>query len=67
MIVKLNTDSKKVDQIRSALKANNGYCPCQVEKSEDTKCICKIFSNQIKRHQPGLCPCGLWNAIEEKE
>ena len=33
---------------------NDGYCPCQVEKNEDTKCPCKMFRES---HE---CVCELY-------
>jgi hypothetical protein len=34
---------------------NDGYCPCAIERTPDTKCICKAFWEQDK---PGECHCG---------
>lgn len=37
--------------------ANNGYCPCAIEKTKDTMCICKEF----KEAEVGtVCNCGLY-------
>lgn len=49
------------DQIRQALKDNGGYCPCRLEKTEDTKCMCKEFLEQ----ESGPCHCGLY--VKEKD
>ena len=48
-----NTDKKlyvvktknlqKRKEVEQALKDNNGYCPCRLSKTEDTKCMCKEF------------------------
>lgn len=43
--------------IREKLKDNDGYCPCAVTKSVDTKCMCKAFREQTT---PGECHCGLY-------
>lgn len=48
-IIEINPD------IRELVKANGGYCPCAIEKTPDTKCICKAFWEQDK---PGECHCG---------
>ena len=37
------------------VKQNDGYCPCMIEKNEDTKCPCKPFREQ---KTPGECHCG---------
>ena len=34
--------------------ANDGYCPCAIEKNEDTLCMCKDFREQ----DIGPCLCG---------
>ena len=49
------------DQIRQALKDNGGYCPCRLEKTEDTKCMCKEFLEK----ESGPCNCGLY--VKEKD
>ena len=43
MNIRLNEDKEHVKFIRENLKKNNGYCPCSLIKSEDTKCMCKEF------------------------
>jgi ferredoxin-thioredoxin reductase catalytic subunit len=65
MKVKLNPDQKTVATIQEGLKQNNGYCPCKIEKTEDTKCMCKEFREQIKDpNYEGFCHCMLY--IKEK-
>lgn len=51
MTVKINPDKDKVKEIRAALKNNNGYCPCKIEQSEDTKCPCK----DLRENQECCC------------
>ena len=51
-----NQDKQIVDKILDALDKNNGYCPCKLEKNNDTKCICKEFKEQ----KEGYCHCGLY-------
>ena len=57
MKIKLNTDKDLVMEIQKRLKENDGYCPCCVEKTEDTKCMCKEFRECL---QEGQCHCGLY-------
>lgn len=57
MKITVNKDKELVSEIRKRLKENGGYCPCVLEKSEDTKCICKEFQNQ---QTTGYCHCGLY-------
>jgi len=56
MAIKLNEDREYVAEIRKALKANNGYCPCSLVKNQDTKCMCKEF----REMESGMCHCGLY-------
>ena len=45
------------DEIKAAIKANDGYCICAVEKTPDTKCMCKEFR---ELNTSGICHCGLY-------
>ena len=54
--ITLNPDSDRVREVCDALKSNEGYCPCKLEKTPDTLCMCKEFREQ----QTGLCHCGLY-------
>ena len=57
------TDNKELKtEIKQKLKENGGYCPCKIEKTPDTKCMCKEFRNMIKQSQEGECHCGLYIA-----
>ena len=61
MSVKINSNSEIVESIRLALEQNDGYCPCRIEKTVDTKCMCKEFRDQIKDvNFKGECHCGLY-------
>lgn len=60
IVVRMNQDEDHVNEVRKALKENDGYCPCAVTKDADTKCICKDFREQIDKGTPGKCHCGLY-------
>ena len=63
MKINVNPDKEYVSKIRQKLKNNNNYCPCQIIKSEDTKCMCKMFREQKEN---GYCHCELYyKTIEE--
>ena len=47
MKIKLNPDQEVVQTIREGLKRTGGYCPCRIERTEATKCICQEFKEQI--------------------
>lgn len=55
--VSLNKDTNVVNKMRKAVKENDGYCPCELFKTPDTKCMCKAFREQT---EPGPCHCGLY-------
>lgn len=57
MGIKISEDKELVAQMHEAIKDNDGYCPCSLEKSEDTRCMCKEFREQT---EPGECHCGLY-------
>lgn len=46
---------KKVNSILDAIDKNGGYCPCQAQKSADTKCQCKDFRDDKKIGEPCIC------------
>ena len=56
MTFSFSTDLDHVNTILTALKQNDGYCPCRIEKTPDTKCVCKEFREQ----ESGYCHCGLY-------
>lgn len=64
MKIVLNKNSESFKEIEQAVKDNDGYCPCKLEKTPDTKCICKEFRNQVKEGILGECHCGRWIAVE---
>lgn len=56
-----NPNEKLVAEIKQKLKENNGYCPCSLIKSDDTKCMCKEF----RETDEGMCHCGIYIKIKE--
>ncbi len=61
MAVRLNSDEKIVETIKKGLEAKGGYCPCRLQKTEDYKCICKEFREQIADPNfEGYCHCMLY-------
>ena len=61
MAIKVSEDKELVQEIREKLKANGGFCPCRIEKTPDTKCMCKEFREQ----ESGECHCGLYVKTKE--
>lgn len=49
--------------VGSLVRENDGFCPCAVERNEDTKCPCKMFREETKANE--LCICGRFVKEEE--
>lgn len=56
MSIRVNQNDRLVSEIRKQLEDNGGYCPCNLVKSEDTRCMCKEF----REMDSGMCHCGLY-------
>lgn len=57
-----NPDVTIYKEVTKAVKDNNGYCPCELIKNEDTKCPCKNFREQKNE---GECHCGRYKKVSE--
>ena len=64
LVVKTVDNPYKVLQVSTMLKNNDGYCPCRMEHSPDTKCMCKQFREQT---EPGTCHCGLYEKVWKED
>ena len=61
MKILLNPDKEIVKTVKEGLKAKGGYCPCRIAKTEDNKCMCKEFRDQIADENfEGYCHCMLY-------
>ena len=61
MKVSFNPDTEAVRLVQEGLKRTGGYCPCRMDRTEDTKCICKEFREQIQDPDfEGFCHCMLY-------
>ena len=61
MKVKYNPDENVVKMIKEGLERTGGYCPCRLERTDDTKCMCREFRDQIKDPDfEGYCHCLLY-------
>ena len=59
--IRLNENAEVVKTIKEGLKAKGGYCPCRLERTEENKCICKEFREQIADPDfEGYCHCMLY-------
>ena len=61
MKVIFNQNEEVVKTVKEGLERTGGYCPCRLDRSDDTKCICKEFREQIKDPDfEGYCHCLLY-------
>ena len=61
MKILLNETEEIVETVKKGLKKSGGYCPCRREKTEDTKCMCKEFRQQVADPNfEGYCHCMLY-------
>lgn len=61
MSVKINGNEEIARVVLEGLSRNGGYCPCRREKTEETKCPCREFREQIADPRfEGYCRCRLY-------
>ncbi|MCM1150051.1 MAG: ferredoxin thioredoxin reductase catalytic beta chain [Butyricicoccus sp.] len=61
MKIRLNDDPDIVRSIREGLSQKGGYCPCRLERTDETKCMCREFREQIDDPEfEGYCHCMLY-------
>ncbi len=65
--IRLNENPDVVETVKKGLNARGGYCPCRLEMTEDTKCMCKEFRDQIADPDfEGYCHCMLYYKEKDK-
>ena len=61
MKVIYNPDTEMVKTVKEGLERTGGYCPCRIKRTEEYKCMCEEFKNQIKDPDfEGYCHCRLY-------
>ena len=61
MKIRLNDDAQVVAMVKEGLARTGGYCPCRIQRTEATKCMCQEFRDQIKDPDfEGYCHCYLY-------
>lgn len=59
-----NPNAEELQEIIEAVEANDGYCPCALEKTSETKCMCQKFKTS---QEVDFCHCGRFYKIKEFE
>ena len=68
MKIRYNPNEEIVRVVKEGLKQTGGYCPCVRERSEDTKCMCKEFREQIRNPEfEGFCHCMLYYKEKDQQ
>lgn len=61
MKIRVNENEELVKIVREGLKKKDNHCPCKIEVSDDTICMCKEFKEQIADPDfEGYCHCMLY-------
>jgi len=61
MKIRLNEDEDIVRSVKEGLQRTGGYCPCRLARTEENKCMCLEFREQIKNPDfEGYCHCLLY-------
>ena len=56
---------EQIEAFKKQIKDNDGYCPCALAKTPETKCLCTEFRDMIKSKTPCECHCGLHVLVEK--
>lgn len=56
-----NPNEEVFKSVIAEVRDNDGYCPCRLERTPDTKCPCKEFRESTIE---GECHCGAYHKIE---
>lgn len=59
-----NPSPEEYEEITEAVKLNDNYCPCMIDKNEDTKCMCKAFRDS---EETDFCHCGRFYKVRNYE
>ncbi|MCQ2419246.1 MAG: ferredoxin thioredoxin reductase catalytic beta chain [Clostridia bacterium] len=61
MKITLNPDPEIVKTVKEGLERSGGYCPCRRARTEENKCMCAEFRDQINDPEfEGYCHCMLY-------
>ena len=61
MKIRFNDDEQVVARIREGLLKKEGYCPCRLQRTEENRCMCLEFREQIADPEfEGYCHCRLY-------
>lgn len=63
----LGDDKALIAEVNRQLQETKGYCPCALERNEDTKCCCKTFRESLARGEETECNCGKYKIVKAED
>lgn len=63
----LGDDKALIAEVNRQLQETRGYCPCALEWTADTKCICTAFRNSLDKGEEIECNCGKYKIIKVED
>ena len=60
----LNDDLELVAEVNRQLQKTKGYCPCALEWTTDTRCVCSTFKESLAKGEETECNCGKYKIIK---
>ena len=62
----LGDDKALIAEVNRQLQETRGYCPCALEWTDDTKCVCSAFKKSLDKGEEVECNCGKYKIIKVK-
>ena len=63
----LSDDLELIAEVNRQLQETKGYCPCALEWTKDTKCICSAFKQSLANEEEVECNCGKYKIIKVED
>ena len=63
----LSDDLELIAEVNRQLQETKGYCPCALEWTNDTKCICSAFRDSLANEEETECNCGKYKIIKVED
>ena len=63
--IRFNPDFDHCKKILAALEKKSGHCPCRIDVSPATVCMCEDFIRQMQEESSGHCHCNLFQFEKE--
>ena len=54
-------------EVTEVIRQNDNYCCCEIDKTDDTKCICSAFKESLAKGEETECNCGKYKIIKVED